>query len=192
MEDAQIFVDLIQNQALNLLFSDLNHQQSSKLTHHRMVGAGLPFARHLNVTLAPSLTTTSVDVWASSIFGGTLFVHCVVDENDDIFFSSSVNYRLTFIHENKKKRERRARGEKVIYLLTDNMQIPELGFGCHCVYLTHVSSLVLLLHIGDVQEPGFVLIVLVMCHWDSRIPSNYVIMHSQYCRLLEVHPSHLQ
>lgn len=98
---------------LNLLFSDLNRQQSLKLTHHRMVGAGLPFARHLNVTLAPSLTTTSVDVWASSIFGGTLFVHCVVDENDDIFFSSSVNYRLTFIHENKKKGNEEREGKKL-------------------------------------------------------------------------------
>lgn len=72
------------------------------------------------------------------------------------------------------------------------MQIPELGFGCHRVYLTHVSALVLLLHVCNVQKPGFVLIVLVMCHRDSRVPCNYVIMHSQYCRLLEVHPRHLQ
>lgn len=84
------------------------------------------------------------------------------------------------------------REEKVIYSLTDNMQIPELGFGCHRVYLTHVSALVLLLHVCNVQKPGFVLIVLVMCHGDSRVPRNYMIMHSQYCRLLEVHPRHLQ
>jgi hypothetical protein len=77
-------------------------------------------------------------------------------------------------------------------MLTDNMQIPELGFGLNSVYLTHVSTLVLLLHVRNVQEPGFVLIVLVMCHRDARIPRNYMIMHSQYCRLLEVHPRHLQ
>jgi hypothetical protein len=59
---------------------------------------------------------------------------------------------------------KKASQEKVIYMLTDNMQIPELGFRRHRVYLTHVSSLVLLLHIRNVQEPGFVLIVLVMCH----------------------------
>lgn len=43
----------------------------SLFTHHRIVGGGLPFARHFSVTFAPSRTTTSVDVWASSMFGGT-------------------------------------------------------------------------------------------------------------------------
>jgi hypothetical protein len=72
------------------------------------------------------------------------------------------------------------------------MQIPELSFCRHRVYLTHVSALVFFLHVCNVQEPGFVLIVLVMCHGNSWISSNYVIMYSQYCWLLEVHPSHLE
>lgn len=38
---------------------------------HLTDGTGLPDARHFNVTFAPSRTTTSVDVNASSIFGGT-------------------------------------------------------------------------------------------------------------------------
>lgn len=38
---------------------------------HLSAGTGLPVARHLSVTLVPSLATTSVDVSESSIFGGT-------------------------------------------------------------------------------------------------------------------------
>lgn len=38
---------------------------------HLSDGVGLPVARHLSVTLVPSLATTSVDVSESSIFGGT-------------------------------------------------------------------------------------------------------------------------
>lgn len=38
---------------------------------HFTDGIGLPVARHLSVTLAPSRITTSVDVNESSIFGGT-------------------------------------------------------------------------------------------------------------------------
>lgn len=38
---------------------------------HFSDGAGLPVARHLSVTLVPSLATTSVDVSESSMFGGT-------------------------------------------------------------------------------------------------------------------------
>lgn len=38
---------------------------------HFSDGVGLPVARHLSVTLVPSLATTSVDVSESSIFGGT-------------------------------------------------------------------------------------------------------------------------
>lgn len=38
---------------------------------HFSDGVGLPVARHLSVTLVPSLATTSVDVSESSMFGGT-------------------------------------------------------------------------------------------------------------------------
>lgn len=101
-------------------------------------------------------------------------------------------FKVSELSQNVQSSARIDEEEKLIYMLTDNMQIPELGFGLNSVYLTHVSTLVLLLHVRNVQEPGFVLIVLVMCHWDARIPRNYMIMHSQYSRLLEVHPRHLQ
>lgn len=38
---------------------------------HLTEGAGLPVARHFSVTFVPSRATTSVDVMASSMFGGT-------------------------------------------------------------------------------------------------------------------------
>jgi hypothetical protein len=77
-------------------------------------------------------------------------------------------------------------------LFTDNMQISELRLRCHSVYLTHIAALILLLNVRYVQEPGLVLIVLVVCHRYSWIPSNYVIVHGEYCRLLEVHPGDLR
>uniref|UniRef100_A0A1B0C1Z0 Uncharacterized protein n=1 Tax=Glossina palpalis gambiensis TaxID=67801 RepID=A0A1B0C1Z0_9MUSC len=39
---------------------------------HLIEGSGLPFALHLKVTLSPSRIITSLDVKASSIFGGTV------------------------------------------------------------------------------------------------------------------------
>lgn len=39
---------------------------------HLIDGIGLPVARHFNVTFDPSRTITSLDVIASSIFGGTV------------------------------------------------------------------------------------------------------------------------
>lgn len=41
---------------------------------HFTDGSGLPLALHLSVTLDPSRTTTSVDVSASSILGGTVMI----------------------------------------------------------------------------------------------------------------------
>jgi hypothetical protein len=34
--------------------------------------------------------------------------------------------------------------------------------------------------------------VFVMCHGDAGVPRNHVVVHRQYCRLLEVHPRHLK
>lgn len=39
---------------------------------HLTAGSGLPVALHISVTLTPSRTTMSVDVTASSMFGGTM------------------------------------------------------------------------------------------------------------------------
>lgn len=75
--------------------------------------------------------------------------------------------------------------------LTHNMKITELRFCRHRIDLTHVSALVLLLHVGDVQEPRFVLVVLVVGNADARISRDDVIMHRQYGRLFEVHPCYL-
>ena len=71
------------------------------------------------------------------------------------------------------------------------MQIPKLSFCRHCIYLTHVSAFVLLLNIRNVKKPSLEFIMLVMCHGYSWVSGNYVIMYSQYCWLLKVHPSDL-
>ena len=158
----------------------------TKFTNHLIVGSGDPFALHFILTFAPSLTTISkfkkkniimsdkseifknvlpVDVCWSSIFGGTFRKwgkHLI------LFFLVKYN------------------GE-----LTNNLKITELSFRCHSINLTHIASLILFLHICDMQKPSFVLIVLVMCHRYSWISSNYMIMHSEYCWLFEMHPSYL-
>jgi hypothetical protein len=76
--------------------------------------------------------------------------------------------------------------------LTYNMQIAKLGLGRHRVNLAHVAALVLLLDIGNVQEPCFVFVVLVVGHTDPWIACDDVIVHGQDGRLLEMHPRHLE
>jgi hypothetical protein len=99
----------------------------------------------------------------------------------------------TRANENKKStQETEKERERKFFLFTDNMQISKLRLRCHSVYLTHIAALILLLHVRYMQEPGLVLIVLVMCHRYSWVPRNYVIMHRQYRRLLKVHPSNLR
>lgn len=77
-------------------------------------------------------------------------------------------------------------------MLTNDVYVSELGLCSHSIDLAHVSALVLLLHVRNMQEPGLVFIMLIMCHRYSWISSNYMIMYSQYCWLLEMHPSDLQ
>lgn len=76
--------------------------------------------------------------------------------------------------------------------LTDYMQISELCFGRHRIYLAHVTSMVLLFHIIDVQKPRAMLVVFVVCHTDARIPRDHMIVHGQYGWLLEMYPRHLR
>lgn len=76
--------------------------------------------------------------------------------------------------------------------LTDYMQIPKLRFGRHRIYLAHVTSVILFFHIIDVQEPCAMLVVFVVCHTNTWIPRNHMIMYSQYGRLLEMYPRHLR
>ena len=71
------------------------------------------------------------------------------------------------------------------------MQIPELGLGRHRIYLAHVAALVLLLDVVDMQEPGPVLVVLVVGHTDPGIPRDDVVVYGQDGALLKVHPSNL-
>jgi hypothetical protein len=49
-------------------------------------------------------------------------------------------------------------------ILTDNMDIAKLRLSSDSVNLAHVSALVLLLNIRDVEEPRFVFVMLVVCH----------------------------
>lgn len=72
------------------------------------------------------------------------------------------------------------------------MEITELRFGRHRIYLTHVASLVLLLDIGDVQKPCFVLIMFIVRYTNARISRDNMVMHRQYGGLLEVHPGDLK
>lgn len=73
--------------------------------------------------------------------------------------------------------------------LTYNMQVTKLGLRSDRVDLTHVSALIFLLHITNVQKPCSMLIVR---HTDTGIPCNHVIVNSQNGRLLKMHPCHLQ
>lgn len=72
------------------------------------------------------------------------------------------------------------------------MKITELGLGRNRIDLAHVSALVLLLDVGDMQKPGFVLVVLIVRHADPGIPGDDVVVHGQDGRLLEVHPCDLE
>jgi hypothetical protein len=69
------------------------------------------------------------------------------------------------------------------------MKVSELRLGLNGVDLAHVPALVLLLHVVDVQKPRPVLVVR---HRDARIPGDDMVVHSQDCRLLKVHPRNLQ
>jgi hypothetical protein len=69
-------------------------------THHRIVGDGLPCALHLSVTFAPSRTTTSVDVCASSIFGGT-------GSENNIFYVCFVSTVWMNYHLLKREKEKK-------------------------------------------------------------------------------------
>lgn len=72
------------------------------------------------------------------------------------------------------------------------MKITKLGLGRNRIDLAHVSALVLLLDVGNVQKPGFVLVVLIVRHADPGIPGDNVVVHGQDGRLLEVHPCDLK
>ena len=69
------------------------------------------------------------------------------------------------------------------------MKVSKLRLGLNGVDLAHVPALVLLLHVVDVQKPRPVLVVR---HRDARIPGDDMVVHSQDCRLLKVHPRNLQ
>lgn len=71
------------------------------------------------------------------------------------------------------------------------MHVAELRLGVNGVDLAHVTALVLLVHVLDVQIPGAALVVLVVRDADARITRYHVIVHGQNCRLLEVHPGNL-
>lgn len=71
------------------------------------------------------------------------------------------------------------------------MQIAELRFCRHRIYLTHISSFVLLMYIIYVEIPCFVFVMFVMGHTDPWIPCYHMIVHGQYGWLFEVHPGHL-
>lgn len=73
--------------------------------------------------------------------------------------------------------------------LTHYVQISELGLGGNSVDLAHIAALVFLLDVADVKEPSA---MFVMCHRNTGIPRDHVVVHRQYRRLLEVHPRNLQ
>ena len=54
------------------------------------------------------------------------------------------------------------------------MEVPELSLGRDCIDLAHVTALVLLLDVADVQEPRAVFVVR---HRDPGIPRDHVIVH---------------
>jgi hypothetical protein len=73
--------------------------------------------------------------------------------------------------------------------LTHYVQVSELGLGVDGVDLAHIAALVSLLDVADVKEPSA---MLVMCHRNTGIPRDHVVVYRQYCRLFEVHPRNLQ
>jgi hypothetical protein len=54
------------------------------------------------------------------------------------------------------------------------MQVSKLGLGSDGVDLTHIATFVLLLDVTDVKEPRA---VLVMCHRDTGIPCDHVVVY---------------
>ena len=54
------------------------------------------------------------------------------------------------------------------------MQVSKLSLGSDGVDLTHIATLVLLLDVTDVEEPRA---VLVMCHRDTGIPRDHVVVY---------------
>lgn len=73
--------------------------------------------------------------------------------------------------------------------LTHYVKVSELGLGSNGVDLAHIATLVFLLDVADVKEPSS---MLVMCHRNTRIPCDHMVVHRQYCRLFEMHPRNLQ
>jgi hypothetical protein len=58
--------------------------------------------------------------------------------------------------------------------LTHYVQVSKLSLGSDGVDLTHIATLVLLLDVTDVEEPRA---VLVMCHRDTGIPRDHVVVY---------------
>lgn len=73
--------------------------------------------------------------------------------------------------------------------LTDDLEVAELGFGCGCVDLAHVSSPVFFLHVRNVQVPRPVVFVR---DCDPGVPCDDVTVNCKDGRLFKVHPSHLK
>lgn len=71
---------------------------------------------------------------------------------------------------------------------TYNMKVPKLCLGGDRIDLAHISPLILLLYVGDVEEPRAVLVVR---DWDARVSGDHVTVNSQDGGLLKVHPRYL-
>lgn len=71
------------------------------------------------------------------------------------------------------------------------MNVAKLCLSGDRVDLAHVASLILLLYIVNMQKPCSVLVVFVVGDADAGIPGDYVIVHGQDGRLLEMDPRHL-
>lgn len=76
--------------------------------------------------------------------------------------------------------------------LTNNFNESVLGLGRHRIDLAHVPALVLLLDIVDMQEPGAMLVVLIVSNTNPRITGYHMVVHGENGRLLEMHPRHLK
>lgn len=76
--------------------------------------------------------------------------------------------------------------------LTNNFDEAILGLSRHRIDLAHVPALVLLLDIVDMQEPGAVLVVLIVGDTYPRITRYHMVVHGENGRLLEMHPRHLK
>lgn len=77
----------------------------------------------------------------------------------------------------------------LLYHLTNNVKISKLSFGSFRVDLTHVASSVTLLHVLNVKIPRA---MLVMCDFDPGITCDYMSLHCEDCRTLEMDPCHLK